>query len=400
MLVIFFSRLILTDSFEPRIVLDLPISKLHCCRCHSMDESINSPDGLTPHHASPSTAFIPILYEDEYILAVNKPHGIAHHNGGTNWTFANTSSEAYDDEDETFREIGILNRLRQQLQLERTSSGATPSSQEEEPMRLYSVHRLDQVTSGILIFAKQSNVAGILSKAFRQHRIVKYYVAVSNKTPKKKSQGYVIGIQERGRRKSWMLLPPTKSNNATLSASPRQRPAHYAKTRFFTAGLGQFLAWNSSIASSLPNGLMDAFPFPRTLLLLRPFTGQTHQLRVAMKSVGIPILGDPVYNHKSSSVSHMRQPRCYLHATAIHIPAEILQQFYHETAVRNDTSLVCSRRNITIYCPPSFASAWRRDDDAVTSYEPPWQPILHRLMIQHCTIECPELLPMLRNPGA
>jgi 23S rRNA-/tRNA-specific pseudouridylate synthase len=234
-----------------------------------------------------------------------------------------------------------------------------------------------------LLFAKQSHVAGILSKAFREHRIVKYYVALSNKTPKKKSQGYITGIQERGRRKSWMLLPPTK--NATLSTV--KIPSHYAKTRFFTAGLGQFVPSNASIT--------EAFPLPRTLLLLRPYTGQTHQLRVAMKSVGLPILGDPIYS-TAKSLGH----RCYLHATAIHIPAEIVQQFRHDALFRNDDAVANEMhgRNITIYCPPPFASAWRpepEDDDA--SVAPPWRPILHRLMRQHCAVDCPELLSMIHD---
>ncbi len=57
---------------------------------------------------------------------------------------------------------------------------------------LYSVHRLDKITSGLLIFAKNSETARKLSHKFRNRMVEKYYLAISDRRPRKK-QGTVKG---------------------------------------------------------------------------------------------------------------------------------------------------------------------------------------------------------------
>ena len=58
-------------------------------------------------------------------------------------------------------------------------------------------------------------------------------------------------------------------------------------------------------------------PSGTRLLVFRPETGRTHQIRVAAKSLGSPILGDPLYGAADAACSHSR---CYLHAAAIRVP--------------------------------------------------------------------------------
>ncbi|WP_299769541.1 pseudouridine synthase [uncultured Pseudoteredinibacter sp.] len=123
--------------------------------------------------------------------------------------------------------------------------------------KLYPVHRLDKGTSGLLIFARTKEVAQELGAAFEEGRVQKYYLALSKYKPKKK-QGAVKGSMEKARRGAWKL-GKGKDN--------------YAISQFFSAGLG------------------DGY----RLFLWRPKTGKTHQLRVAMKSLGSPILGDKLY---------------------------------------------------------------------------------------------------------
>ena len=106
---------------------------------------------------------IPILYESNKLLIINKPHGVAHH------------------EDPTDRSPGILQLIREQRQ------DTHPSE------RLWGVHRLDKVTSGILVLAKDQRTASTLSKYFASGKVQKIYVGVSNKKPKKKKQGWVNG---------------------------------------------------------------------------------------------------------------------------------------------------------------------------------------------------------------
>ncbi|MGR5488912.1 pseudouridine synthase, partial [Vibrio alfacsensis] len=77
---------------------------------------------------------------------------------------------------------------------------------------LHLVHRLDKMTSGLLILAKRAEVAAQFSRLFEQRDIDKYYLAIGSKKPKKK-QGSIIGDMERSRRSSWKLVN-SKNNPA------------------------------------------------------------------------------------------------------------------------------------------------------------------------------------------
>lgn len=137
---------------------------------------------------------------------------------------------------------------------------------------IFPVHRLDKATSGLLLLATDRQTAAALAGLFRERLVEKYYIALSDCSPRKK-QGLVQGDMVRSRRGAWKL---TRS---------MERPA---RTRF--------------LSLSVRPGLR--------LFVLRPLTGRTHQLRVAMKSLGSPILGDELY--------HPHVPdwpdRMYLHA--------------------------------------------------------------------------------------
>jgi tRNA pseudouridine32 synthase/23S rRNA pseudouridine746 synthase len=142
---------------------------------------------------------------------------------------------------------------------------------------LFPLHRLDTMTSGLLLFAKDKKTVQELAREFRDHTIDKYYCALAGTHPKKK-QGTVIGDMVRSRNGTWVL---TRSMH------------NPAITQFFSTGLG--------------NGFR--------LYILKPHTGRTHQIRVAMKSLGVPVFGDPLYY---SSVSDTRvADRGYLHAYAL-----------------------------------------------------------------------------------
>ncbi|NLG16210.1 MAG: RNA pseudouridine synthase [Fibrobacter sp.] len=147
---------------------------------------------------------------------------------------------------------------------------------------LYPLHRLDIVTSGLLLFAKDRKSVRALAAQFREHTISKFYIALAGAHPQKK-QGTVKGDMVRGRNGAW-LLSRTTTNPAVTS--------------FISTGLG--------------NGLR--------LYLLKPLTGKTHQLRVALKSLGVPVLGDPVYYKKKDS--RFSPDRTYLHSFAIKFTLE------------------------------------------------------------------------------
>ena len=142
----------------------------------------------------------------------------------------------------------------------------------ENIFSLYPVHRLDKLTSGLMLFAKSKKAARDLSNLFQQKEIEKYYISISNKKPKKR-QGLISGDMQKSRRGSWKLLR-TKLNPA--------------KTFFFSKAYGNGLRIN----------------------ILKPLTGKTHQIRVALKSIGAPVLGDTLYSRKESAY----YDRGYLHA--------------------------------------------------------------------------------------
>lgn len=137
---------------------------------------------------------------------------------------------------------------------------------------LYPVHRLDKLTSGLMLFAKNKNVASRFSSLFQTNKIEKYYLSISNKKPKK-IQGLISGDMKKARRGTWKLLR-TKLNPA--------------KTFFFSKFYGDGLR----------------------LFVLKPYTGKTHQIRVALKSIGSPVLGDTYYSKNESK----NYDRGYLHA--------------------------------------------------------------------------------------
>jgi tRNA pseudouridine32 synthase/23S rRNA pseudouridine746 synthase len=119
------------------------------------------------------------------------------------------------------------------------------------------VHRLDTATSGCLLLAKHKAAASALSQLFAQRRIDKFYLALSDKKPKKK-QGLVKGDMQKARGGD-LKLSKTLNNPAI--------------TQYFSA-------------SHTPG--VRAF-------LCKPHTGKTHQIRVALKSQGAPIIGDSRY---------------------------------------------------------------------------------------------------------
>lgn len=134
---------------------------------------------------------------------------------------------------------------------------------------LFPVHRLDKVTSGLLLVAKQAEANRDFCAQFAARHIDKGYLALSAHKPSKK-QGLIKGDMAQARRGSWKLL------------HSQHNPAI---TQFFSRGLGEGLR----------------------LFALRPHTGKTHQLRVALKSLGAPIVGDELYGGGCTD-------RTYLHA--------------------------------------------------------------------------------------
>lgn len=141
---------------------------------------------------------------------------------------------------------------------------------------LFPVHRLDKMTSGLVILAKDSETAAVFGKMFENREIEKYYLAISMRKPKKK-MGWVKGDMASARRGDYKLL--------TTMENP-------AITQFISCAL-----------RTHERGF-----------LIKPHTGKTHQIRVALKSLGSPIAGDERY---AASDEARKEERGYLHAYAL-----------------------------------------------------------------------------------
>ncbi|NVK42870.1 MAG: TIGR01621 family pseudouridine synthase [Oceanospirillaceae bacterium] len=155
---------------------------------------------------------------------------------------------------------------------DQSDAGLAMLLEEARGESLHMVHRLDRMTSGLMLFARNPKAAAQLGELFRSRQVDKFYLALSDRKPTRK-QGLVRGDMTRGRRGGWRL--------AKTLVNP-------AITQFFS--------------TSVREG--------ERLFLLRPLTGRTHQLRVALKSLGAPIIGDQVYHERTERV----EERGYLHA--------------------------------------------------------------------------------------
>lgn len=144
------------------------------------------------------------------------------------------------------------------------------------------VHRLDRDTTGILLLAKTEEAARNIAHQFRTKTIRKEYLALVDGIPKKdsgKSESY-LG------KKSWF-------QGQTVYGTVEEKKGSFAKTRWKVEKKGKKSA----------------------LLRVNPITGKTHQIRVHLKEMGHPILGDRQY---ASNFQCRHTPsRTLLHAHTI-----------------------------------------------------------------------------------
>lgn len=172
-----------------------------------------------------------IIFQDDELIALNKPSGIAVQ-GGT----------------KTIRHIdGMLPAL--------ASGGTAPKL----------VHRLDRDTSGVLIVAKTTASAKWLGRAFQSRRARKVYWGISNGVPRPsigEVKGYVAKAEgEQGRE----IMQAVRHGDAG---------GKYARTLYQT------------VAEA---GKRAAF------VVMQPLTGRKHQLRLHMELLGTPLVGDTKY---------------------------------------------------------------------------------------------------------
>lgn len=178
-----------------------------------------------------------IVYQDEYLVAVNKPAGLFVH-------------RSYMDKNEIYFA----------LQLVRDQIG----------QYVYPVHRLDRPTSGVLLFALSPEVARLMGEEFANKTIQKTYYALV--------RGHLLGSET--------IDYPLKEKLDKLGDKnvSRFKELQQAQTRYesiFTASL------------SVPLGKWDSVRY--SLIKLEPSTGRRHQLRRHLAHLRHPVIGDINY---------------------------------------------------------------------------------------------------------
>jgi 23S rRNA pseudouridine1911/1915/1917 synthase len=153
------------------------------------------------------------------------------------------------------------------------------------------VHRLDRDTSGVMIGARNLETATMLQKQFADRKTKKTYVAI--------------------------IVGRPKSDHAKLDLPIARNPS--APSTFKVDAKGK---------SAITTYEVIAFSDNKSLVKLTPQTGRTHQLRVHMKYIGTPILGDKVYGKKAD--------RLYLHARSLEITIPTSDRRTFEAPVPSD----------------------------------------------------------------
>lgn len=139
------------------------------------------------------------------------------------------------------------------------------------------VHRLDQGTSGLMLMARHPRVQKTLGQAFEQRRVAKWYLA--------RVQGVLTASSD------WQTI------DLPILLDWPHRPRHIIDV----TGRPSQTLWRCLKVDATSNS---------SLLVLRPLTGRTHQLRVHLQAIGHPIWGDALYAPDVQALSD----RLQLHA--------------------------------------------------------------------------------------
>ena len=178
-----------------------------------------------------------IVYEDEYLMVINKPSGLVVHpgNGNKNNTLVN----------------GLMYYTKH---LSDIGDAERPGI----------VHRLDKDTSGLMLIAKENKTHELLAEEFKKHNIHREYIAL------------VDGLIEVSKGTIDAPIKRSKDNFQvmTVAAGGKKAITHFTVIKRYKHN---------------------------TLIRLLLETGRTHQIRVHMAYIGYPIHNDPVYNQKEST---------------------------------------------------------------------------------------------------
>jgi 23S rRNA pseudouridine1911/1915/1917 synthase len=218
---------------------------------------------------------IPIIYEDESLMVINKPPGLVVDSSETQITG-------------TLQEI-----LENQFQIKLDRGGI--------------VHRLDKDTSGLMIIAKTQDALENLQFQFKERMVKKEYIALvhGNMEEAKTVNGAIA--RNPARRENFIVIEDGKPAETEFVPVKRLTIDDYRLSNIFEG-------FNKIQMRRVIGNRYSTF----TLVTCLPKTGRTHQIRVHLKYLGFPIVGDDKYGgRKTARLDKRWCPRQFLHAAKI-----------------------------------------------------------------------------------
>jgi 23S rRNA pseudouridine1911/1915/1917 synthase len=199
-----------------------------------MSVTLDEPDETAPHDLTPADIWLEVLYEDEHMLIVNKPRGLAAHPAAS------------------LKEPSLVNALLARGgELSQTAGAFRPGI----------VHRLDKDTTGLMVVAKNDTAHVALARQ------------IEGKTAERRYFAVVAGDPEQDR---------------FIIDAPIARDKH-TRLKMAVDSYGKRAVSHVRKVARLDEG---------SLLAVRLETGRTHQIRVHLRAIGHPVLGDEIYAPK------------------------------------------------------------------------------------------------------
>ncbi len=206
---------------------------------------------VKPAELKPVDIPLEVIFEDKHLIVLNKPSGMVVHPGvGTG-------------------EDTMVHALLAHCAGELSGIGGV-----ERPGI---VHRLDKETTGLLVVAKNDAAHRALADQFASRSLQKEYVTLVSGVPKESS--------------------------GTINRAISRHPVHRHRMTVGEGGRPSRTDWE----------VLESFGVHSAYLRCRIHTGRTHQIRVHLKSIGHPVLGDETYGWKQNSALPV-PPRVMLHA--------------------------------------------------------------------------------------
>ena len=235
-------------------------------------------DDKIPDDIEPQDIPLNIIYEDENVTVVNKKQGMVTHPAAGNW-------------DSTLVNALLFHWGREAVpqQKENTTTINT------EGRRPGIVHRLDKDTSGVIITAKNRETEESLGNQFKDHKsLSKIYICIC--------QGH----------------PPVREGliKTKLARDP------FDRKKFKAVDL------ESTGKIAVTKFKCIACYGPYSLMKVKIYTGRTHQIRVHLKFIGCPILGDKIYSKTKSSVFEKAGLMLHAYKLKIRIPGKEERQVF------------------------------------------------------------------------